>query len=676
MKFKFLNYFIIFTFLFVVSTLAFVTGISYTDIVIQNDDKFGDGGKMWIISWSGAGTDEISGFISKETLTQVAKQNLGNAIVNQNFNIKMTSGDEYGLYNFISRGDLRDIYDYDLVFYYSGYKYNQLLDTTKREALDWIRNNCADYDNDGFIEYETKEFSWPITGIPNWVKVWCAKLGEKKASVKGISSPKEIFSTSWEFWADGQQIAQKIITNDANVNSGLTQRLSDNILIKWGGNLKTGYSPPQPIGILGAHSNSFPDGWIIIDEKNYDNYKTYLEGGGFYTCIRNWANNIINKDACESELISKINLALTKSTNQQFFDMTKLDDGRVFILDKTFENGAFKLNLKERVTIPTFVLYIDADYLRIIIPTGIPKIISISSPTFLEGQGRVFATVVNDGNAKGSFEVRISECSQDFTVVSLPQLVELNPGEQRVLELIISGSSQDTTKAKIEGTCVLYFKETTTQKEVSKSFGVSFNQLGECNPNQYIVKVENGLDAIYRCSADGLRYEPIARCDINEYAKAMPDGSYQCVPKEKPVTIVWVIRDKNCISINKDSLKPKEIYYMTEKDCKENLSKGRVKLDLPVTFGALSGLLILSIATLPFFKTKNPAFLMVGAVVGLIVGFGVFIILNNIVKILIGITILGISGGILLWLFGPIFIALAGIIGAIINSLGKGKRKR
>ena len=107
---------------------------------------------------------------------------------------------------------------------------------------------------------------------------------------------------------------------------------------------------------------------------------------------------------------------------------------------------------------------------------------------------------------------------------------------------------------------------------------------------------------------------------------------------------------------------------------KEKCGGGKFKINYPIVFGALAGLLTLAISSIRFFRDRNPGVLIVGLVAGGIVGVVVYLIMSKIVEILIGVTILGIAGGVLLYLFGGVFVVISMVIGMIINNF-KGRRK-
>lgn len=513
---------------------AFVTGISYTDIVIQNDDKFGDGGKMWVISWSAAGTDSVEGYINSQDLQNTARQNVGSgAEVKQNFNVKMSSGDEYTLYSFISRGDLTPVYKYDLV---KGEWSNYLGDSNKVDSDrdTWVNNNCADLNGDGREEYSSWSYDYLLVHTR---KVWCAKIAETVATPKGISKFKDVFTTSWEFWADSELKATQTLSNDANSGVGVTTRLSDNVLIKWNGNLNTGYNSPSPIGVIGMHSNNF-GGWRIVDEGSYTVYNTYIRNN-LANCVYDWADGKNTDTYCENEINYRADTAVKQSTNQDFFKPADLESTTAVITNNAIDGGQFKLNLKERVNIASFVLYIDADYLRINIPVGVPEITQVTSPKFIEGVGYIYASVKNSGNGRGSFEAAPFGCtpSENFRIDSSPMYFELEPQGTKELEFRITGAATTSDK-NVVGSCNVYMKETTSQKRIEKAVTVSFDQLNECTPNQWtkctagdycgITRSTSTTDEIYQCKSDGMGWALKTRCASDETAQVQQDGSYAC----------------------------------------------------------------------------------------------------------------------------------------------------
>lgn len=474
---------------------AYISGISYANIRIQGDTIFDGQGKLWLIDWTGGGTDSIEGTINKAEFEEYTDQRS-----EQDFSIKMDSEDEYGKYTYEQRFGDKDLQKVELIEHIEWW-------SSDHETIA-IDLGCVDFDYDGNIEYS-------YNTLPVYTHVRCAKWGEKEGNVFSIHSKKGIFTTNWVFSAVGKEEERVTLTNENNIGDGSSTSLGDVILIKWKGNLAFGTYLPEYSNFKTVHSNDY--GWKIVDEDIYDNYLDYLETE-LDDCIFGWARGWNTKDFCEQEVNVRLNKAQvwTSSTN---FPENKVD----------FEDGFFKLDTAEQILVPTFQMFIDADYLEIVISTGRPQITSLSSPIFVEGEpGKITANVKNIGDGRGDFELRISSCSSGFDPTSIVYPLTLNPGESRSVDLDISGSSDSTTQTQISGTCTVDFKEKTTQRFTTKSVSVKYNQQTECNPGNEFKTIVNGVWVVKRCNTDGLTTTTILTCAVGETVDLI-NGQWECL---------------------------------------------------------------------------------------------------------------------------------------------------
>jgi hypothetical protein len=89
-------------------------------------------------------------------------------------------------------------------------------------------------------------------------------------------------------------------------------------------------------------------------------------------------------------------------------------------------------------------------------------------------------------------------------------------------------------------------------------------------------------------------------------------------------------------------------------------------------WAGLAGLLSFLIIGQKDIKEKNWVGLTIAGIVGIIVGFAVFFILENLVKILIGGVLGLIFGGIILYFLGPAILFIVTILMAIIRTIRGG----
>lgn len=475
---------------------AGVTGISSVNIV--TDTEFGSSsGKMWVMSWNARDADYVQGTFTKSELQSQSGQE-----PKQDFSISMNTGDEYAVYNFFEQASYRDVFTVDFISYGDW-----------RAAADaWADQNCESLGSGVNAIYQD-------VALGAWRNYWCINKQNQDiiGHPTGISSPREIFSTTWTFQPSGKAAVTRTLTND-NVGEASTN-IENKVVIKWQGNLETGYNPPEPIGVIGMHDNSFSNGWVITDYNNYVSWDTYIKNTLIYD-LQSWANGQLSETTGESKANNLAYAAIAQTGNQQFRN--------VQITDSTLSGGKFKYDLAEGVSVPNFQLIVNADYLELVIPTGKPQIVSVSSPKFTEdGTGKITAVLKNIGSGRGSFDVRASECTSGFSVVTGIQNLVIDPQATRSQDFVLTGSSTSTTPT-ITGTCKVYMKETTTGEEVSSTVSVSFDQVNECTPGAQKAVNKGSHWDLCTCNPDGLT-ENCVSCDDGQGVKLKTDGTYECV---------------------------------------------------------------------------------------------------------------------------------------------------
>ena len=486
-----------------------ITGVS---VNVGADDIFGSSTKkVWIINWNARDSDKLHGTLYDSDLTKTAKEYVDeNAKVEQDFEITMSSGDEKAEYMTTS-------YLASPIFLIRLEKYEKWCyawdDSCKAERDSWANSHC----HNAYVKYNV------ITMIGYTAKAWCAVRGQTIAQPMRIGSPKTIFQTT--FCVDGDDISKecKTLSNDNNAKSGSTTRFGNLALIKWQGSLSTQVYPPRSgdQGVIAVHGNSI--GWRITDESKYETWKAQVgdatRNSALYDCVWDWANGKTTKESCEQEYNKFAWDAVSKTRDQYFEEATINSEG---------DKARISLDLKEGLHIPSFVMYVNSDKLKIIIPKGIPYVVKTwQEPKNLDevSMGYIKTIVKNIGKERGSFDVRIKDCPSGY-YVSNEQHVDLDGGESKTLTFEVSG------KGGTSGSCTVYMKETTTQKQVSKKVTVNVVEHPECEPGKWYKYVgEGGVQCYHQCKADAVSYQNAKCCKLNEEAVLQRDGTYKC--KEK-----------------------------------------------------------------------------------------------------------------------------------------------
>lgn len=492
---------------------AGITGLS-TAVVQSDDTFFSTANKMWVMNWNAISTDKIEGILSSSELNNFIS-NLGYK-TDQSFALAMTPGDNYASYTFLKSGALRQVQTIEYIesteWGIWGINYNDV----ENKLRVWAnQNNCADLDGDGFTDYYKSNNG--VVGFARCYK-WNTILGTPAI----IGNIKKIWSTTWTLQASGQPQKSITLTNDNNIQSGTSTKLDNVALIKWQGSLDTGVVPEQPGSrVLGLHNNNL-GGWIVSDYSNYNTWDNYLKINAFQ-CL---GKSDSERKSCMNTANNFANKVASKTTDQVF--------SQYKITDNTFDNGRFRLDygqgnsLFERMSVPSFQVFVSADYLKIIIPTGHPRILSLSSQQFREDQpGKIIAQVQNDGIGQGDFELS-STCGSSFSSPTVHDIFNLNAGEIRNREITVSGSSTSSTEKIISGICSVSLKERTTQAIDTKTVSVSFEQVNQCTPGNKRATIENSLWVVKQCNSDGLTEKTILTCQAGQTAQ-WTGTDYACV---------------------------------------------------------------------------------------------------------------------------------------------------
>lgn len=518
-------------FVILISGLAFagITGMTLVDARIgDGTSDFGKSGKIWILNWVGSGTDFVSGSLSPQEL-----QDKSGTASKQDFKVTMTSGNEFATYDFVPRGDVRPVVKLDLI---STYVVNNGINNPQKIIDDYIANNCYDIDGNGAPDARTVNSFGVLYGAS------CYHDNGQLAQMSGVGAPREIFNTEWTFQAGDKAPIKMTITN-ANGNTcnvqgltncvqGTTVRLPDPnpvIIVKWQGNLQTGATYDQAGGnVLGAQSNAF-GGWRVTDYSRFFAWQNDLRSTGI-TKLSTWSSCTLNCDSVKNDILNGFNNeaqeAVLPTTIPQFKDyqITKND----------LTNGQFKIDKGEGVTIPSFQVLVDASYLELSIPTGKPQILDVTN-NLKVGENSLAKLSIqgkNIGSQKGDFVFSVS-CSNEFTVNTLKQQKTLDINAVSQVDFDISFAATDTV-SQHSGTCTATMQESTTGETVSKTVTVTGIQASECTPDKEVIRIEGGVQVVYRCNSDGLTFTKIKACASDETAVIQSNGHFDCIKNHGP----------------------------------------------------------------------------------------------------------------------------------------------
>jgi hypothetical protein len=407
--------------------------------------------------------------------------------------------------------------------------------SSKQELWEWTTTNCADTNDAGEFSVEGYGTTDVDARASRWLDYWsgtykydiyCWQRNGKYGSLADIGSPNEIFRTEWELQAGDKNPQTAVITNGVG-GAGRTSELGRYATVRWDGSLTTGENPPLVDDELALHSNVYEDGWIIISERRYDEYRSFVQNNA-YDILGDWAAGRASENHIEGEMNGKAENAASK------FSESPLSDAE--LLESSFDRGVFKVDMDREHTYPVFDLEIDAGeqaYATVYRPVGEPMIVSTSSAEFGElGQGTVSVDVKNAGEAEGSFSARMDSCGQYFSGNSLQNTKTVSPGSTATFDFRVSFTSTSLTQSEFSDQCKIVVQDTGSGEEVSTSVQVTATQESECKTGEETKKEKQvggeTVDVIMECT-NGLKLEEDEVCDADEEARYVNDEvQYEC----------------------------------------------------------------------------------------------------------------------------------------------------
>jgi hypothetical protein len=497
---------------------------SVDTITYESNSEFFDGQVLQIGYTSNFATDDINVYLDQGEIESEA-----NVKADDPISFSVSHQETYAKYP-TQDTDLNKIYGWDAVS-------NTV--SSKNELWDWVTTNCADVDDAGETSvdgYGTTDADarankwWDWTSASYKYDIYCWKRNGNYGSVADIGSPDEIFRTEWELQSGGKNPQTTVITN-GDGGSGRTSNLGRYAKITWEGSLSTGENPPLVDDELALQSNTYENGWRVISERQYDNYRDYVQNNA-YDLLGEWGAGRTTESSIESDMNAKAEQAASK------FDQSSLSDSEV--LGSSIQDGAFKVDMDRSLAYPEFNVYVDAGengYATISKPVGKPEIVDTEGAGFGElGQGTISVEAENVGSAEGSFSGRIGSCGDFFSGNSLQNTQTVAPGESATFDFKVSFTSTSLTQSEFSDQCEVIIQDTGSGEEVSTEVSVTATQENECTEGDETKRQQdvNGeqVDVIYSCT-NGLNLEQDEACSTDEEARYINDD------------VQWECRDKS-----------------------------------------------------------------------------------------------------------------------------------
>lgn len=362
----------------------------------------------------------------------------------------------------------------------------------------------------------------------SWFDGYCFTR-TKTAGLTPLGTPTNAIESTVKAQVGGETV-QGVVTNTGQKSVNLGSRA----YASWSGNLVSGSQCPNPLdsGVTGIKRG---DEFTVVNKAAYDAYR--VDQSDLLSCL-SAVDGEANFRSCVTAYNAKTNALLVK-TNRAPFSTAVVSGGKAsFSLPAAFQY-------------PVITLRVDAAWLGIFIPVGEPKIVSASDVSFIEGsQGVTKVVVKNVGSARGSFNIGVS-CDAPADRTGASQVVTVNPGEAKTVELSITGQAGDRTA---ETSCEVTATDVNNPSNTdSRSFEVTIKPLALCTPGQ-----SRCLDkTIEVCGAEGASWIANQVCPNG---CVVEDGAYTC---SEPVACDT---DKDCD--DNDAMTKDQCVGVLETQCK------------------------------------------------------------------------------------------------------------
>lgn len=225
--------------------------------------------------------------------------------------------------------------------------------------------------------------------------------------------------------AKGTESYSKQISN-TNIADGWIDN-KNLVYVKWNGNLVSGEAPPQSTGRRAVYSYGI-NAWKVVDSDAISQYLAY--------------QSVTTSDCINfgvAQCLSTFNAKETSALNTQ--KPLYSTGGTVAYTSGAENSGVVKLSLGKKFFYPSFTMRINANWVGVVVPVGIPKITSASSKCFQTGQdGIITVNVQNIGDSTGTFSYS-AQCSQPVSSTSTVQRITLSAGQTSTVFIPLVGST-------------------------------------------------------------------------------------------------------------------------------------------------------------------------------------------------------------------------------------------
>ncbi len=492
-----------------------VNSVSTSSVITKTSDP---ATVYWIINTQfNGGGQSLTGTISPSTIKNLMG---GKVYTKQPLSISVSSVDEQVFYEVVNEGI--QIYKYQL----------ETFDAPQSCPL----GICYISDNPQPCPTGT---SWDIPLGQSFLgkakKRYC--IEKEQVGVKGVyNNPSIGFKAKITLNVGGITKEKIICSGSSSGCQGSSVDFGELGTASWSGSLVTGEPAPNQdnyVPIKKSDSNR----WQIVRKSTFESYLPQIATtdsriSSFKTLFSNY-NDVAKGDAELTNALSSANQAadtlLSEDTSFTSSPFSKDDN-----------TGKVTVTLQRRLTAPNVVFRIRADWIGIVIPTGQPKIMSVTADKFGSGEtGTVNVQVQNIGEAAGTFSAMLVNCDPFIeSTTSQTSRKTLQPEDVDTIPMFVSGGaiSEDATKA----CSVKVYDVNDPAVSVVSGVTLQLEKAKVCIPN----KIFADGNAIKKCNADGSAIELVETCKNGVISD--DKGGLMCSPSYEEKSKYECTKDSDC----------------------------------------------------------------------------------------------------------------------------------
>lgn len=403
------------------------------------------------------------------------------------FSLAWQTSDEYTKF---PTNYMRQIYNINIKF-----SEQKLFGWGEGDIANWVNSNCFDFDKDGILSFIRFKNIFGAT-----MKLGCAGNSGYVGDVMTVGSGRPYWKTQFQF-GNGQEVLTETLESEGS--DGLVKNINNKVYIRFDGLILFSYPTTNANILMFKSGQSF----TIFDINNLntvtDLYKA--DATGYVSQVFYGVRTELD---AENYLKTTIQNAINTWTLMSDWPVSRV----------SLDGSNIKLTTTERISFQNFNVYLNGNWIKIIIPFGMPKIVSVKADfgTTLTATkvGTITASVRNDGNDIATFQV-LFDCGKSSEIQGTQMISNIGKGETRSVSFQIN-SEQVTND--VEDTCTITAQDT-TKLENKDTYTFTYTiepRITDCQEGEQIARFENNAWAVYECDANGAFTDKTITCNTGE----------------------------------------------------------------------------------------------------------------------------------------------------------------